>query len=63
MISRTLIFVPTVTALASIINDEQEGSQPIRNVMDQQVNCWNKGDIDCFMKSYWQSDSLMFIGQ
>lgn len=34
----------------------------IRNVMNTQVNAWNSGNIDGFMKTYWKSDSLMFIG-
>ena len=28
-----------------------------------QASCWNNGDIDCFMKDYWKSDSLMYIGK
>jgi hypothetical protein len=35
----------------------------IKKVMDFQVNSWNAGNIDDFMKSYWQNDSLMFIGK
>lgn len=42
------------------INPEDEAA--IRAIMDQQVKCWNRGDIDCFMEGYWRSDSLMFIG-
>ena len=35
----------------------------IQAIMDQQVRCWNAGDLDCFMEGYWRSDSLMFIGK
>ena len=28
-----------------------------------QRDCWNKGDIECFMDTYWKSDSLKFIGK
>ena len=35
----------------------------IRKVLDEQKNAWNKGDIPAFMTSYWQNDSLMFIGK
>lgn len=28
-----------------------------------QQACWNNGDIDCFMQTYWKSDSLKFIGK
>ena len=35
----------------------------IRNAMNEQLEAWNKGDINRFMDTYWQSDSLMFIGK
>jgi hypothetical protein len=35
----------------------------IRKLMTDQVNAWNQGEIDNFMKGYWQSDSLEFIGK
>lgn len=35
----------------------------IRQLLDKQIQAWNGGDIDSFMKTYWQSDSLMFIGK
>ncbi len=35
----------------------------INNVLDSQVYAWNKGDIQAFMKGYWNSDSLRFIGK
>ncbi|MEQ9403135.1 MAG: nuclear transport factor 2 family protein [Cyclobacteriaceae bacterium] len=34
----------------------------IREVMDRQVECWNSGDLECFMEGYWKSDKLVFIG-
>jgi ketosteroid isomerase-like protein len=30
-------------------------------LMAQQA-AWNRGDLDAFMRSYWQSDSLTFVG-
>src|SRR5688500_12114965 len=35
----------------------------IRQLLDVQTQAWNLGDINSFMKTYWQSDSLMFIGK
>ena len=35
----------------------------IRNAMNEQLTAWNTGDIDRFMTTYWQSDSLKFIGK
>lgn len=34
----------------------------IRGVMDAQEEAWNRGDIDTFMKSYWNSDKTEFVG-
>ena len=35
----------------------------IRNILATQNTAWNRGDIDNFMKGYWENDSLMFIGK
>jgi len=35
----------------------------IRQLLNAQIQAWNRGDIDSFMKTYWESDSLMFIGK
>ncbi len=35
----------------------------IRNAMNEQLTAWNSGDINRFMGTYWQDDSLMFIGK
>ena len=35
----------------------------IRKSLNEQLAAWNNGDIDRFMLTYWQSDSLMFIGK
>jgi len=37
--------------------------QKIRNLLSNQTEAWNRGDIEAFMQPYWQSDSLMFIGK
>lgn len=35
----------------------------IRQLLTQQTTAWNRGDVEGFMQTYWQSDSLMFIGK
>lgn len=32
----------------------------IRDILDQQVVSWNEGDIEGFMRHYWNSDDLEF---
>ena len=34
----------------------------IRKMLLAQVMEWNKGNIDGYMKGYWENDSLLFIG-
>ena len=43
----------------SIVNAEAK----INAVLSKQQDCWNNGDIECFMEGYWKSDSLRFIGK
>jgi ketosteroid isomerase-like protein len=33
----------------------------IRQVMDAQTIAWNNGDIDGFMRGYWNSPNLIFV--
>lgn len=35
----------------------------ILQLLDRQGADWNRGDIDGFMKGYWENDSLMFVGK
>ena len=39
----------------------QDDSSAIKQVMNKQIEAWNKGDIDDFMQTYWKSDSVMFV--
>lgn len=36
--------------------------QEIRKMLAAQVTEWNKGNIEGYMKGYWEHDSLLFIG-
>ena len=54
-----------VVALLFVIKSQaqrQEESE-IRNLLNRQTDAWNRGDITGFMQTYWQNDSLMFIGK
>lgn len=55
----------TVSALLSgaHIKAQQTPEAAIRQLMQQQTDAWNKGNIPVFMQTYWQSDSLLFIGK
>lgn len=46
----------------SIFSIAQTPENAIREAMAEQEKCWNAGDLECFMKGYWQSEELVFIG-
>ncbi len=49
--------------LSVIVFAQSAEELAIQNVMTEQANAWNQGNINGFMKGYWQSDSLTFIGK
>lgn len=54
----------TFCILTSFFSFTQSNDETaIRRLLDEQTRAWNRGDIDGFMKGYWESDSLMFIGK
>ena len=52
-----LLFATNVSAQSK--NERIAGE--IRRVMDAQVAAWNAGDIDGFMRGYWNSTELVFV--
>lgn len=54
-----LLILSNVLILAQ--NDSSEFEQ-ITEIFYQQEDDWNKGDIDAFMKAYWNSEELQFGG-
>jgi len=56
----TVVLLFLVPILAAAQNKDE---QAIRKVLQTQTEAWNSGNIDEFMKGYWKSDSLKFIGQ
>ncbi|MCP4457171.1 MAG: nuclear transport factor 2 family protein [Cytophagales bacterium] len=44
------------------IHNSQAQEEEITKVLEAQVECWNKGDLECFMQSYLNSDELVFVG-
>lgn len=48
------------TYLAAFCGDKNETS--ILKVLSEQAAAWNRGDIESYMKGYWNHDSLVFIG-
>ena len=39
----------------------QSPADAITRVLQDQVDAWNKGDVEAYMKGYWNSDSTSFV--
>ncbi len=48
----------------SVVSPAQKNTrQKILTLLDTQTQAWNRGDLEGFMKGYWENDSLRFIGK
>jgi hypothetical protein len=62
MIKILSIFI-TVMFFSGSVPAQNKDEQIIRTLLEEQRQAWNTGDKEKFMQTYWQSDSLMFIGK
>lgn len=58
LIAACIIYFLPVAALAQSTDEKA-----IRQLLSEQTEAWNKGNIEEFMKGYWENDSLMFVGK
>ncbi len=56
-----LIFLLPVALAAQSQNKTSKIETHILAVMDAQVAAWNRGDVDGFMRGYWNSEKLVFV--
>lgn len=63
----TLHLLPTLTIVTLLTfataSAQDNNEQTIRAILNRQTIEWNKGNIEGFMKGYWNSDSLLFVGK
>ncbi len=56
-----LILLGSSIVFAQNAKRDEKTASEIRKVMDAQVMAWNNGDIDGFMRGYWNSPDLVFV--
>jgi ketosteroid isomerase-like protein len=63
MKSLTILFLLlfSVTVAAQSNSPKAKAESDILAVMDEQTAAWNRGDIEAFMKGYWNSEKLVFV--
>ncbi|MEK6284669.1 MAG: nuclear transport factor 2 family protein [Acidobacteriota bacterium] len=56
-----LLLMPAVPAFAKQKSTpEPRAAREIRDVLDRQVQAWNRRDLESFMQGYWRSPDLTF---
>lgn len=60
---KALLFIAASVLATAVIGQAGNDKKQIIQILDQQTEYWNKGNLEAFMAGYWQSDSLMFIGK
>lgn len=60
---RFLIIVFILCLSTQVVNAQSKDELNIRTILAAQTSEWNKGNLESFMKGYWESDSLTFIGK
>ncbi len=49
--------------ISIIASAQKQDEQQILSSLAMQQRAWNEGDLNTFMGTYWNNDSLMFIGK
>ena len=57
------IFIFFLASSALLSQAQSADEKSIRDILSDQTEAWNKGNLEDFMAGYWKSDSLLFIGK
>jgi ketosteroid isomerase-like protein len=56
-----IVLLLAFVALGSVAAFGQVSEKTVRTLLSDQVDAWNAGNIEGYMKGYWNSDSTTFI--
>lgn len=61
---RSLLMIACMAFMLPVVCMAQSADEKaVRQILADQTTAWNAGNIEDFMKGYWNNDSLMFIGK
>ena len=55
------IFIFFLASSALLSQAQSADEKSIREILSDQTEAWNKGNLEDFMAGYWKSDSILFI--
>ena len=61
LLSVMLILLSAYAGFAQMEKQKTKIADNIRQVMNEQTAAWNAGDIEGFMKGYWNSPQMTFV--
>jgi hypothetical protein len=56
-----VVLLFAISAFGQSANEISRIKADIVSVMDAQAAAWNRGDVDEFMRGYWNSSELVFV--
>ena len=59
---KQIFFIICLATISVNANAQNNDVQTIKSILTTQTKQWNVGNLNAFMKGYWQNDSLLFIG-
>lgn len=60
---KTFYFLLFISISPASLHAQEKDKAVIKKILEDQTVAWNNGSIEEFMKGYWQSDSLVFVGK
>ncbi len=57
----SLILLSVYAGFAQMEKQKNKIADDVRSVMNEQAAAWNRGDIEGFMKGYWNSPQMTFV--
>jgi ketosteroid isomerase-like protein len=60
---KMLLFFFSLSCLTFVSTAQSKTEKKITDLLHSQDQSWNNGDLEGFMQTYWNSDSLLFIGK
>lgn len=60
---RKLLLLSILIGCCLVSPAQKNARQKILTLLNTQTQAWNRGDLEGFMKGYWENDSLRFIGK
>ena len=60
---KTLLFAISLLCFSHFAHAQKSDEDRILLLLSQQVDGWNRGSMEDYMKGYWEHDSLLFVGK